>query len=42
MTYRLLVLPQRKTMPVEVLRKIKELMSAGATIIGPKPEKSRA
>ena len=38
-TYRMLVLPQRKTMPVEVLRKIKELMSAGATVVGSKPEK---
>ncbi len=37
MSYRLLVLPERRTMPVEVLRKIKELVEAGATVVGPKP-----
>ena len=37
MSYRLLVLPDRRTMPVEVLRKIKSLVDAGATVIGPKP-----
>ena len=37
MNYRLLVLPDRRTMPAEVLRKIKALVEAGATIVGPKP-----
>ena len=37
MSYRLLVLPKRQTMPVEVLRKIKELVEAGATVVGLKP-----
>lgn len=39
MSYRLLVLPERKAMPVEVLRKIRELVAAGATVVGPKPER---
>ena len=38
MTYRLLVLPDTKKMPVEVAAKIKALVSAGATVVGPKPE----
>ena len=37
MSYRLLVLPDRQTMPVQVLRKIKSLVDAGATVVGPKP-----
>jgi hypothetical protein len=37
MSYRLLVLPDRRTMPVEVLRKIQSLVEAGATVVGPKP-----
>ena len=37
MSYCLLVLPERQTMPVEVLRKIRELVEAGATVVGPKP-----
>jgi hypothetical protein len=37
MNYRLLVLPDRRTMPVEVLRKIKSLVESGATVVGPKP-----
>jgi len=37
MSYRLLVLPGRRTMPVEVLRKIKSLVESGATVVGPKP-----
>jgi hypothetical protein len=40
MSYRLLVLPERKDVPVEVLRKIKELAAAGATVAGPRPEKA--
>ncbi len=37
MSYRVLVLPERPDMPLEVLVKIEKLVSAGATIIGPKP-----
>jgi len=37
MSYRLLVLPESKRMPVEVVQKIRELVKAGATVIGPKP-----
>ena len=40
MSYRLLVLPQEKRMTPEVLKKIKSLVEAGATVIGPKPKKS--
>ena len=39
MSYRLLVLPNSRRMPVEVLRKIRDLIAAGATVVGPKPEK---
>ena len=38
MSYRLLVLPDNKRMPVPVLQKIKELVNAGAIVVGPKPE----
>ena len=37
MSYRILVLPERRTMPVEVVRKLKSLVAAGATVVGPKP-----
>ena len=37
MSYRALVLPDRTTISLPVLRKLKELVLAGATIIGPKP-----
>ena len=40
MTYRLLVLPQRETMTPQVLRKIVDLVEAGATVVGPKPSRS--
>ena len=40
MTYRVLVLPERKTMTPALLKKIKELVAAGATVIGPRPKKS--
>ena len=40
MSYRLLVLPNRKTMTPAVARKIRELVNAGATVIGPKPTSS--
>jgi len=39
MRYRLLVLPERRDMPVDVLRKLKTLVTAGLTLIGPKPAK---
>lgn len=35
--YAVLVLPDNTRMPLKVLRKISELVKAGATIIGPKP-----
>ena len=38
MSYRVLVLPDRRTMPLEVLQKVKELVAAGATVVGPRPE----
>lgn len=37
MTYRILVLPEKNDIPLEVLRKLEKLISAGATVIGPKP-----
>ena len=40
MSYRLLVLPAVETMTPELLRKIKELVAAGATVVGPPPVKS--
>lgn len=38
MNYRLLVLPQIETMTPTLLRKIKELVQAGATVLGPPPQ----
>lgn len=40
MTYSLLVLPQLETMRPELLRKIKDLVAEGATILGPAPNRS--
>ena len=40
MSYRVLVLPESSTMPVEVLSKLKELVAAGMTLIGPRPVKA--
>ena len=37
-SYRLLVLPNQKTMTLEVAGKVEQLVTAGATVIGPKPE----
>jgi len=37
MSYRILVLPDQEDMQIEVLKKLDELVLAGATIIGPKP-----
>lgn len=39
-SYRLLVLPEVERMTVPVLRKLRELVRGGATILGPKPLKS--
>ncbi len=36
MSYRVLVLPDRDVISLPVLRKLKELVAAGATVIGPK------
>lgn len=40
MSYRMLVLPERRSMSPRVLEKIKQLVEAGATVVGPKPERS--
>ncbi|HEY1686228.1 MAG TPA: glycosyl hydrolase [Tepidisphaeraceae bacterium] len=40
MKYRVLVLPEWRTMTAALLRKIKSLVDAGAMVIGPKPEAS--
>lgn len=40
MKYRLLVLPQLENMRPEILQKIKELLQAGACVIGPAPKYS--
>ena len=40
MSYRILVLPKLETMRPELLRKIKDLVSQGAVILGPKPNRS--
>lgn len=39
-SYRLLVLPQTETMTPALLRKVKELVQAGATVVGAPPKKS--
>ncbi len=39
-SYQLLVLPPEKTIRPEVLKKISELVASGATILGPRPERS--
>jgi hypothetical protein len=38
--YAVLVLPERETMTPALLRKVRDLAAAGATIIGPRPRKS--
>ena len=40
MSYRLLVLSDSRTMSPRLLRKVKELVEAGATVLGPRPLKS--
>lgn len=42
MSYHMLILPDRKTISLEVLKKIDQLVQAGATIVGPKPERSNS
>ena len=39
-SYRMLVLPERETMTPALLRKIRDLVAAGATVVGPRPRKS--
>lgn len=39
MSYHMLVLPDTSRMPLPVLKKIRELVKAGATVVGPRPEK---
>ena len=40
MSYRLLILPDEAFMTPALLRKIGELIGAGATVLGPRPTKS--
>jgi hypothetical protein len=40
MSYRVLVLPDRASISLPVLRKIRELVAAGATVMGPKPTRA--
>jgi hypothetical protein len=40
MSYRVLVLPEQETMTPALMRKVHQLVSDGATVIGPKPLKS--
>ena len=39
MNYRVLVLPDREVISLPVLKKIRELVAAGATVIGPQPSR---
>jgi hypothetical protein len=39
-SYRVLVLPERETMTPTLLRKVRDLAAAGATVVGPRPRKS--
>ncbi|MEN6426331.1 MAG: glycosyl hydrolase [Phycisphaerales bacterium] len=40
MSYRVLMLPWSQTMTPELLRKVKELVQSGATVLGPRPSAS--
>ena len=40
MSYRILVLPPGRTIRPDLLRKIRDLMAAGATVVGPRPTMS--
>jgi hypothetical protein len=42
MSYRVLVLPDRTSISLPVLRKLKDLVKAGATVIGPKPTQTHS
>ncbi len=42
MSYRMMVLPDRKTISPAALKRIGELVADGATIVGPKPERSNS
>lgn len=42
MSYRKMILPDRKAISPQVLRKLGELVHAGATILGPRPERSNS
>jgi len=42
MSYRVLVLPERETMTPALLRKVRDLVAAGAVVVGPRPRKSPA
>lgn len=39
MSYRILTLPDERTMSPEVMRKVADLVQSGATVIGPKPKR---
>ena len=41
MSYRVLVLPERRGISLPVLRKLDDFVRAGATVLGPKPQESR-
>jgi hypothetical protein len=40
MSYRVLVLPDRTNISLPVLRRIKQLVEAGATVLGPRPQRA--
>jgi hypothetical protein len=40
MSYRVLILPERDTMTPKLLRRVRDLVAAGATVVGPRPLKS--
>ncbi len=40
MSYAILALPEKDSMPLAVLRKIEKLLAAGATVVGPRPVRS--
>jgi len=42
MSYRVLALPERPSISLPVLRKLKQLVQAGATVIGPKPTQTHS
>jgi len=42
MSYRVLVLPERPSISLPVLRRLKQLVEAGATVIGPKPARTHS